>query len=174
MFRKKGFFNFLQKSFYKGIKGILLTRKVAIIFILFMVFICNFTFAKEDAFGLGIILGEPTGISFKKWIENTTAIDGGIAWSFIEKSALHLHVDYLFHDFNLLKTEKGKLPFYYGIGCRIKAERKSKVGVRIPIGISYIFEKAPIDIFLELGPLLDLIPATDFGFTVNIGCRYYF
>jgi len=136
--------------------------------------IFDFSFAREKDFGLGIILGEPTGISLKKWVTQTTAIDGGIAWSFTGKNSLHLHMDYLFHNFNLLKTEKGKLPFYYGIGCRIKAKEKSRVGIRIPVGISYIFDNVPIDIFFELGPILDLIPATEFGINASIGCRYYF
>ena len=161
------------KEFCKTVKEIRLIRKI-IILSLFIMLVFNFSFSREKDFGLGIILGEPTGISLKKWVTQTTAIDGGIAWSFTGKSSLHLHMDYLFHNFNLLKTEKGKLPFYYGIGCRIKAKEKSRVGIRIPVGISYIFDNIPIDIFFELSPLLDLIPATEFGINASIGCRYYF
>lgn len=149
-------------------------KKLAMIFTLVAVlFPCAAT-AKDNEFGLGIILGEPTGISLKKWIGSTTAIDGAIAWSFGNGGSFHLHADYLFHNFSLFDVERGKLPLYYGIGIRIKAKKKSKLGVRIPIGICYIFEKTPLDVFLELGPLLDLAPSVRFGFTGSIGARYYF
>ena len=145
-----------------------------VIFILIAVFSSGNAAAQESGFGLGIILGEPTGISFKNWIGSRTAIDSGVAWSFGNNDSLHLHADYLVHDFNFFKIKKGKLALYYGIGGRVKTEKKSRIGVRIPIGISYIFENAPLDIFLELAPLLDLVPSTEFGLTGGVGIRYYF
>lgn len=149
-------------------------KKFVMIFTLVAVIFSGTVIAEEKEFGLGIILGEPTGISLKKWIGSKAAIDGGIAWSFGNGGSFHLHVDYLLHDFNQFDVEKGKLPLYYGIGVRIMAADKSKIGVRIPVGICYIFEKAPLDIFLELGPILDLAPDVKFGFTGCIGARYFF
>jgi hypothetical protein len=131
-------------------------------------------FAQNQGTGLGIILGEPTGLCFKNWIGNRTAIDFAVAWSFGKNDSLHLHADYLFHSFNLFKVKKGQLPFYYGIGGRIKAKSESRIGIRIPVGICYIFEKTPLDIFLEIGPVFDLVPNTDFWFTSVVGMRYYF
>ncbi|MBE0460536.1 MAG: hypothetical protein IBX60_02745 [Candidatus Aminicenantes bacterium] len=134
----------------------------------------NLTYAQEKGIGFGVILGEPTGVSFKGWTGYKTAIDGAAAWSFGNESSWHFHADYLFHNRNFLKTKKGNLLVYYGIGGRIKGEKKSRVGLRFPIGFSYLFEKAPFDIFFELGPLLDLVPSTEFGITGGIGIRYYF
>jgi len=37
--------------------------------------------------GLGIILGSPTGISAKKIINKSNAIDGAISWSFGDNSS---------------------------------------------------------------------------------------
>jgi hypothetical protein len=130
--------------------------------------------AQRRGFGLGVILGEPTGLSFKSWTGRTTAIDAAAAWSFGREDSLHFHVDYLVHDFNLLKTNKGRLPVYYGIGGRIKLEDKTRIGVRFPVGVSYIFEDAPLDLFAELGPILDLAPRTEFTLSASIGLRYYF
>jgi hypothetical protein len=73
------------------------------------------------------------GLSAKLWTGNSTAIDGAVVWSFGKDSALHLHADYLFYNFNLFKVEKGKLPLYYGIGGRIKLADDMKVGVHIPV-----------------------------------------
>jgi len=49
-----------------------------------------------------------------------------------------------------------------------------KVGVRIPVGINYIFAKAPLDIFLEIVPMLELVPRTEFNLNGGIGIRYFF
>jgi hypothetical protein len=80
----------------------------------------NFANAQDRGFGLGIIVGEPTGVSLKGWLSKTTAIDAALAWSFAGGDFFQIHGDYLSHNFSLLKVEKGKLPFYYGIGGRIK------------------------------------------------------
>lgn len=131
-------------------------------------------FAQSSGLGAGIIVGEPTGISFKYWTGKLSAFDGAIAWSFGKEDAMHLHADMLWHNPDLIAVSQGSLPVYYGIGVRIKLEDKSKLGVRIPVGIAYQFVEAPFDIFLEIVPLLDLVPATDFGLNAAIGVRYFF
>ena len=135
----------------------------------------NSSFARMGNFGLGVIIGEPTGISMKYWNGQKTAIDGAIAWSFEKESALHLHSDYLIHSFDVIDVSEGALPLYYGIGARLKFQKKDdKLGIRIPLGIAYYFWKAPLDVFFELVPILELIPATRFDFNAAIGIRYYF
>ncbi|MFQ5722205.1 MAG: hypothetical protein ACE5GI_06915 [Candidatus Aminicenantales bacterium] len=149
-------------------------KYLRIFFILIILLISSRAAAQERGFGAGIILGEPTGLSFKSWISSKTAVDFGLAWSFGREDSFHLHGDYLIHNFKLLKAEKGKLVLYYGIGGRLKAEKKNRVGIRIPVGLVYLIEKAPLDIFFELAPLLDLAPATEVGFNAGLGIRYYF
>jgi hypothetical protein len=120
--------------------------------------------AASDHFGVGIILGEPTGLSGKYWLTNNTAVDAALAWSFEEDDALHLHSDYLFHNLSLFNVDKGKLGVHFGIGGRLKFDDDSSIGIRIPVGLTYVFENAPVDIFLELVPLLDVIPDTRYFF----------
>jgi hypothetical protein len=130
--------------------------------------------SQEKDFGLGIILGEPTGISAKKWLDDKSALDGAVAWSLVTPSSFHLHADYLYHDFNIFTVKKGKLPLYFGIGFRIRIGDEDRIGIRIPVGICYIFEQSPLDIFFELGPVLDLTPATRLRLTSSVGIRYFF
>lgn len=127
-------------------------------------------------FGLGIILGEPTGISAKLWTGSRTAFDGAVAWSLGNNEEFHLHADYLVHNFSLIKVEKGRLPFYYGIGGRIRFADvgDDHVGVRVPVGLDYLFYNLPLDLFFELVPILDLAPDTDFDLNAAIGMRYFF
>ncbi len=130
--------------------------------------------AQDRGFGLGLILGEPTGVSLKSWTGRRTAIDAAAAWSFDRDGSLHLHMDYLIHDFDLIRTRTGRLPVYYGIGGRLRLEDKTRIGVRIPVGMCYIFDDAPFDIFLELGPVFDVVPRTELTVSGFIGFRYYF
>jgi len=130
--------------------------------------------AQSNGIGLGLIVAEPTGISGKFWTGSTTAFDAGLAWSFIDENAFQIHADYLFHNIRLITVSEGKLPFYYGIGARIKTANVTKFGVRVPLGLAYIFQNAPIDIFLEIVPILDLTPKTDFAINAALGARYFF
>ena len=128
----------------------------------------------REGFGLGIMLGEPTGLSLKF----TSNLAAGVAWSFVDDSNLHFHLDYLKYT-NLFSSSSGlreKMPFYYGVGGRfkIREDKDSIVGVRVPLGISYLPDSLPIDIFLEIVPILDVVPDVDFGINSALGARYYF
>jgi hypothetical protein len=130
--------------------------------------------AQDDGFGIGIILGEPTGVSVKMWTSDATAIDIAGAWSFTDDGAAHIHADYLYHRFDVFDLQKNKLPLYFGIGGRVKFLDDTRVSLRLPIGIDYLFADAPLDIFLEVVPMLDVAPETDFDINAGIGVRYFF
>jgi hypothetical protein len=127
--------------------------------------------------GLGFILGEPTGLSAKAWLGNTMAVDAAAAWSFLGDAALHVHADALYHNFGLLPVPAGELPFYIGVGGRVKlasnANNNVRLGVRVPVGLEYVFEQVPLGAFIEVVPLMDIVPATRFNFNGAVGIRYY-
>jgi hypothetical protein len=159
-------------------------KKAVCFFIVFFAFFTDRGMSQDHGLGLGIIAGEPTGISLKNWQSRSTAIDGALAWSFVGNDYIQFHGDYLSHNFSLLAVEKGQLPFYYGIGGRIKfvnrnddkdnRDDKTRLGVRIPLGLAYLFEKITLDIFVEVVPVLDLAPETTFDLNAAIGIRYFF
>jgi len=137
---------------------------------------------QQSGFGLGVMFGEPTGISFKGWISERSAIDGGLGWSYVHEGSIHIHVDYLYHFYNVFDNQK--IPLYLGVGGRIKLKNNNennnsnnsdmRIGVRIPFGISYQFTEVPVDIFLEVAPILDLNPSTQGSVNGALGVRYYF
>lgn len=131
-------------------------------------------FCDWKGFGAGIILGEPTGITIKQWTARTTAIDVAAAWSLERDGAFHVHADYLIHSFRVFSPRKGSLPVYYGIGGRVLSQKKNRAGIRFPVGLAYLFDRTPLEIFFEIGPVLDLIPATDISIGAGLGVRYYF
>lgn len=133
----------------------------------------------QDAFGIGIIVGEPTGLSAKKWLSRSNAIDAGLAWSLNENARIQLHGDYLYHRVYLFETDSARehVPVYFGVGGRVRfAEegRDDQLGVRFPLGVGKTLSNAPIEFFLEIVPILDLVPATSFDLNGALGARYYF
>lgn len=137
------------------------------------------THAQETGVGLGIILGEPTGFSFKGWTGPANAIDGALAWSFERGNAFHLHADYLWHNFDVFRT-RDRIPLYYGVGARIKSgsddngyHYDTRFGLRGVIGVDFFIPRAPLDAFLEIAPIMDLTPATELSFNAGIGFRFF-
>lgn len=147
--------------------------RTTVILIVVVVFFCGTAFARDRDLGMGIVLGDPTGLSVKKWLGGTYALDGAAAWAFGTKDSLHLHVDLLYHSLEFFKVKKGKIHFYYGIGGRFKIGYEDRFGLRLPAGISYVFKKDPLDVFFEIVPVLDLAPDTNIDFNAGVGVRYY-
>ncbi len=121
-------------------------------------------------FGIGAMLGEPTGISVKSWFNEHTAFDVGAAWSLSDEEALHMHADYLWHSWF---EQNDQVALYYGIGGRVIFSDDAQAGVRVPIGLNYVFEEVPFDLFLEAVPILDIIPDVEFSGNGAVGVRYY-
>lgn len=144
--------------------------------------------AQPGRLGLGVIIGEPTGISAKLWTSEYTAFDFGLGWSmgrdhfgrydgyyYQGRSSVHLHVDYLWHSFDAINSSE-RFPLYYGIGGRLNdgAGYNSSLAVRGVFGIAWLPRETPIDVFLELVPMLQLTNSSGFGIGAGIGVRYFF
>lgn len=146
--------------------------------------------AQSSGFGLGFMLGDPTGLSAKLWLsDGERALDFGLAWG-VYGRYVHLHSDYLFHNTSLISVSKGQMALYYGPGIRVRSWSGGRywyrgkwedydgsrvgIGARFPVGLDYMFEGAPVDIFMELVPSLDLTPSTAFDLDAALGARYWF
>lgn len=123
---------------------------------------------------IGGIVGEPTGLSAKFWTTENTAVTAAAAWSFVDDEAVHLHADVTTHDFGLFQVDKGELGLYYGLGGRFLVEEDDddRFGFRVPVGLAYLFENAPVTLFGEVAPLLDVAPETDFTMNGALGVRF--
>lgn len=131
----------------------------------------------ESRVGLGVMAGEPTGITLKVWGSSEHAFDGAAGWSIGEGGWIYLHGDYLWHRYELDPDEfEGRVPYYFGLGGRVLLHEgdESRLGVRFPIGLDYVFDGGRFDVFIEVAPVLDLIPETDFDLSGGVGARYYF
>jgi hypothetical protein len=131
---------------------------------------------QSGSFGLGPLVGEPTGLGMKLWLSEKTAVDAGAGWSFVEPDGFQLHGDFLYHLTDLIRVEGGKLPLYFGVGGRVKfvEQGDNRAGLRFPVGISYLFPDTRLEAFAEVAPVLDLAPAAKLEWNGGIGLRYYF
>jgi hypothetical protein len=142
--------------------------------------------AGPEGIGLGLMAGNPSGLSLKVWTGPHVALDAGLGYSYWWNggSAVQVHGDVLWHSNSLTQSADGYLPLYIGLGARVKLADvphdypDTRIGIRIPFGLEYVFSAVPIGLFLELVPTLDLagVPADAARFEPNssIGFRYYF
>ena len=130
---------------------------------------------KDKVFGLGIMLGEPSGISGKYYLNSTNAIDFGIGYSIATEGKFNLHVDYLHHREGVFNTNH-KLILHYGFGAKIKtySSKDDAFGVRGVLGVTWTQEDVPFDAFIEVAPVFRLLPSTELEIDASIGARYYF
>jgi hypothetical protein len=143
--------------------------------------------AQDRNFGLGVILGEPSGISAKLWTSQVNALDFGLGWSvggdrigkydgsYDGGSRLHFHMDYVWHSFDVIHSAE-RVHLYYGVGGRFNsgAGYSSSVAARGVLGVTWFPSETPIDMFLELVPSFQLMVPTGFGMDAGIGARYFF
>lgn len=148
---------------------------------LFFLFSVSTLFAQQSGFGVGALIGEPTGISAKYWLNNARALDAAAGFSLFGNKGFSFHVDYLYHIFNSSKLKKlsnKNLPiaFFYGYGLNFGAGSKysSGFGFRGVLGAEWLLQKYKTDIFIKIAPIFTLLPETGIDFTYAVGARYFF
>lgn len=161
--------------------------RLSFLAVLAVVSLAGISSAQDRPFGLGIIIGEPTGLSAKLWTSQSNAFDFGLGWSvggdrisrfdgtYSGGSRVHFHMDYLWHAFHAIHSSE-RFPLYYGIGGRLNSGGgyNSSLAVRGVLGIAWLPRETPIDVFLEVAPSLQLTPSSGFGIDAGLGARYYF
>jgi hypothetical protein len=162
--------------------------KNLIFFFLLFILITPRTFART--FGLGVQLGNPTGITGKYNYRDHTSINGVLAY---DSHEIVIYGDYLHHFPEAFRQQKNAfltslLP-YVGVGPLFafgdgekehnhnvidEDEDEFAFGVRIPLGVEWLSKEIPIGISLEIAPGITIIPGTDAFIQGGLAIRYYF
>lgn len=125
--------------------------------------------------GIGISIGNPTGLNGKYWLDSSRAVDAGMAWSMGKGQAFSIHSDYLLHKEGAFYfNDIHPLDFYYGVGGRMEFSDEIELGVRVPFGLAHRFEAESADVFAEIAPIVDLVGRTGLEMHLLFGGRYYF
>lgn len=122
-------------------------------------------------FGAGVVVGDPTGVTAKYWIDPAFAVDGGVGFS----GDAAFYADLLWHTWDLLpQPQKGKLGAYVGFGPRVETDRDTTLGLRTLAGVNYWVPNHPVEIFLDAGPVFNLSPNRGVDVDAGLGVRFYF
>lgn len=131
--------------------------------------------------GLGLMLGNPSGLSFKMWLDEKVAFDGAVG---VDQGEFDAHATLLFHNFTWAKnindrlikgiTDNGEFPFYFGVGPRALFDNKTELGVRFPVGLAFLPHNTTWEFFAEVAPVLRLTPSSGVDADYALGLRYYF
>lgn len=166
--------------------------------------VASSTFAPRDAhaitgpgghsFGLGLQLGIPLGITGKVFIGGPAAIQFGLGGIF-PFGGLGGWADIVFHfvQFNNGRQDLLKLSLYFGPGVQLgiagpfyydnyeKAGRRYNyfnspfsLGIRVPLGFAIHWQKIPMDTYIEIAPVVYVLPGVFVVGEAAIGARYYF
>lgn len=130
-----------------------------------------------SSFGGGIYAGNPTGLKFKANLNSNNSLSSLIAWD-IPGNMVYASLDYAYNFYYSIKDDEGKavLPIflYTGPGIRIKANNNTNVGIKFTGGAGLKFSDIPVEVFLEVSPILDIVPATALDLNAGIGFIFYF
>lgn len=138
--------------------------------------------ARADV-GVGLFVGQPTGLDIKLGLARRSALDIVIGWDdFDDGRDGYAHVTYLIN----LGNARGRsvtVPFRLGIGGAVWGGGgdfgdEINVGVRAPFEIGLRFHSAPLEIYGEVALRLTLVDENDNDDDVDgdggIGLRVYF
>lgn len=143
---------------------------------------------EKGSLGVGIMIGEPTAVCAKLYLEDDRAIQGALGATFVS-GGFQVHADYVFHPLILEEREEFTMPAYIGPGVRLMQHRAGRdgdddfrVGGRVVAGMLFDFKEIPLDVFVEVAGIAEYRIGSDdpdvegFGLALNggIGARYYF
>lgn len=130
--------------------------------------------AESGAFGLGLIIGQPTGLTGAYELSENTAIDAALGLAIFDDRDFYVHVEFLYFLPTLVNAGDFDLRAYLGIGGWLVTHNDAVFGARAPFGLSLDFNSVPLQIFLEASVLIALAPDTGGDVRGALGFRYYF
>ncbi|MCC5941330.1 MAG: hypothetical protein JJU37_07280 [Balneolaceae bacterium] len=132
--------------------------------------------AQDRTFGIGGMLGDPYGVSLKYYLAEDKALAAGLGFGIADEiSFFYITADFLLHRLYDTGWDTGSVHVYYGPGVSLydPGFGDMVISLRGPIGIGADFNNAPLGIFLEAAPYIDVSPDFYFSFMGAAGFRFY-
>lgn len=128
--------------------------------------------------GIGLFVGEPTGLDLKIGMSRTSALDIVLgATSFRGGSDSYAHATYLLTPF-AARGSSVVVPFRIGIGAAIYGaiENSTGLGVRAPFELGFRFRRTPVELYFEVAAAMNLVGRGGPRFHVDggVGVRFHF
>jgi len=135
-------------------------------------------------FGLGIQLGSPSGITGKYYLggrQNAVSFAVGAYYGSGYYDSFWVAGSYDFHITELASGQGVAIPWRVGIGGFLGSDGyygrrrgDAVIGARVPVGLDFDLESAPVQFYVEVAANLVLYPGIWAGLDAGIGARYYF
>jgi hypothetical protein len=137
--------------------------------------------ARNGSTAIGLMLGDPTGFSWKLGLDNGNAVAGVIGFS--PNDRFRVHADYLWHSFPF---KDRNVAFTYGLGGAVgfgspnhasagkalySSDESPGFGIRIPLGLVFYIPRSPVELVVETAPLMVFAPTSGIGLDFGIGAR---
>ncbi len=132
----------------------------------------------SSGISIGIVIGDPTGLSLKFWgIGQNSALQVNIGGGgFVAPADLSVSGSLLFH---ALLTRETPINGYLGVGAFAGINQGRRVdeavfGILVPLGLEFILSEVPLDLFIEVPPVIGFTTKGDVraGLTFGIGLRF--
>ena len=145
----------------------------------------NSAAAKPGPLGLGIVLGDPSGISMKLSLDNQHALQlhAGFEVEKFDRARVSTALDYLFYfrDLTVVAKHKNEIKVnlnpYAGVGTSIQISEGStpiRLGARAPLGLAFLFAPGNVELFTEIALGIHIFPSTTALIDGGIGARWFF
>lgn len=122
--------------------------------------------------GVGAFLGVPFGGTMKYMLTRDNAVDLTLG---SEDGDFDANMDVMTHLRDVVpQPPSGSLSPYLGLGFKVRDQHDALFGIRFQGGLSYLVPRAPVEIFGEVAPVLELTPDTKGIVDGGVGIRYYF
>jgi hypothetical protein len=138
---------------------------------------------EKGTFGIGLIIGEPTGLCGKLYLKDDQAIQAAVGGAFIG-GGVQVHADYVFHPAILQSKDSFVLAAYIGPGARFIQYSNGReasffaLGLRAVGGLLFDFKEVPLDAFVEVAGVFEYAFEDNEGAGIALnagaGVRYYF
>lgn len=147
-----------------------------IIFALLLVSSLSVSAQSGGKTGVGAMLGLPTGVTAKHWLNAHEAVDAAAGWSLNSGADFSIHGDYLWHKPRALFVgdDNTAIDAYYGVGGRMTFADDIELGPRMPLGVRRMFQEPEMEGFAEIAPVANLVPRFELDLSAMIGARKYF
>lgn len=128
-----------------------------------------------QGYALGAFLGEPTGLSFRMGLSDLDSLEAKAAWSLGSTSQnLELQASWLREFPGILVIEGEDISPFAGAGLGLGIGTSLDLEIRAPLGLVYRFRGFPLELALEIGLGLRLLPTTSFASSGGLALRYRF
>jgi hypothetical protein len=139
-------------------------------------------------FGLGLQLGQPFGVTGKVYLGGrTNAIDFTVGTYYASRGyyydGFQAQVAYHWHLVELTSGGGVAIPFRIGVGGFVGTYGNGyyydrygdlSLGARVPFGLDFDLERAPVQFYIELAIRIHVYPGFYPDGDGGIGARYYF